>query len=113
MPALPLLKDSALTLDERVAILTFKRNDVRNALSSTELTSDIVGTLAWANASPDVSVLILTGEGSAFSAGGKLPGGRCSWSSSCSMNPSGVGCTPRSQSLNVVSGMPSFSASWR
>lgn len=72
MPALPLLKDSALTLDERVAVLTFKRNDVRNALSSTELTSDIVGTLAWANASPDVSVLILTGEGSAFSAGGNI-----------------------------------------
>jgi enoyl-CoA hydratase/carnithine racemase len=72
MPALPLLKDSTLTLEERVAVLTFKRNDVRNALSSTELASDIVETLAWSNASPDVSVLILTGEGSAFSAGGNI-----------------------------------------
>jgi enoyl-CoA hydratase/carnithine racemase len=72
MPALPELKDAALTLDERVAVLTFKRNDVRNALSSTELASDIVATLAWANASPDVSVLILTGEGNAFSAGGNI-----------------------------------------
>ncbi|MEK7230586.1 MAG: enoyl-CoA hydratase-related protein [Pseudomonadota bacterium] len=72
MPALPVVKDSALTLEERVAVLTFKRNDVRNALSSTELTSDIVATLAWANASPEVSVLILTGEGSAFSAGGNI-----------------------------------------
>lgn len=72
MPTLPVMKDAALTLDERVAVLTFRRNDVRNALSSTELTSDIVATLAWANASPDVSVLILTGEGSAFSAGGNI-----------------------------------------
>ncbi len=72
MPTLPVMKDAALTLDERVAVLTFRRNDVRNALSSTELTSDIVATLAWANTNPDVSVLILTGEGSAFSAGGNI-----------------------------------------
>jgi len=72
MPSLPVLKDSALLLDERVAVLTFKRNDVRNALTGTELISDIVASLAWANANPEVSVLILTGEGSAFSAGGNI-----------------------------------------
>ncbi len=72
MSALPVLKDAALTFDERVATLTFKRDDVRNALTGTELTSDIITTLAWANASPDVSVLILTGDGSAFSAGGNI-----------------------------------------
>ena len=72
MSALPLLKDSALTLDDRVAVLTFKRDDVRNALTGTELTSDIVATLAWATATADVSVLIVTGEGSAFSAGGNI-----------------------------------------
>jgi len=63
MAALPQLKDAALALDERVALLTFKRDDVRNALTSTDLTSDIVTTLAWANTSPDVSVLIITGDG--------------------------------------------------
>lgn len=72
MSALPQLKDAALTLDERVAVLTFKRDDVRNALTSTDLTSDIVATLAWTNTSPDVSVLIITGDGSAFSAGGNI-----------------------------------------
>ena len=72
MAALPQLKDAALALDERVALLTFKRDDVRNALTSTDLTSDIVTTLAWANTSPDVSVLIITGDGSAFSAGGNI-----------------------------------------
>ena len=69
---LPQPTDSVLELHDRVALLTFRRDDVRNALSSTELTSDIIATLAWANASPDVSVLILTGEGSAFSAGGNI-----------------------------------------
>src|SRR5471032_2047043 len=72
MSALPQLKDAALSLEERVAVLTFKRDDVRNALTSTELTSDIVTTIAWANTSPDVSVLVITGEGSAFSAGGNI-----------------------------------------
>ena len=72
MSALPQLKDAALTLEDRVAMLTFKRDDVRNALTSTQLTSDIVTTIGWANANPEVSVLILTGEGSAFSAGGNI-----------------------------------------
>ena len=72
MSALPVLKDAALTRDGRVAMLTFERDDVRNALTSTELVSDIVSTLAWANASPDISVLIMTGGGSAFSAGGNI-----------------------------------------
>lgn len=71
MSALPILKDSALTLDDRVAVLTFRRDDVRNALTGTELTSDIAATLAWTSVA-DVSVLILTGEGSAFSAGGNI-----------------------------------------
>ena len=70
--SLPQPTDSVLELHDRVALLTFRRDDVRNALSSTELTADIIATLAWANASPDVSVLILTGDGSAFSAGGNI-----------------------------------------
>ena len=72
MSALPQLKESALALEDRVAVLTFQRNDVRNALTGTEITADIVATVAWANESTDVSVLILTGEGSAFSAGGNI-----------------------------------------
>ena len=72
MSALPQLKDAALSLEDRVGILTFKRDDVRNALTSTEIATDIVNTIAWANASMDISVLIITGEGSAFSAGGNI-----------------------------------------
>jgi enoyl-CoA hydratase/carnithine racemase len=72
MSALPQLKDAALSLDANVAVLTFQRDDVRNALTSTELASDIVDAIAWANTNHEVSVMIMTGGGSAFSAGGNI-----------------------------------------
>ena len=65
-------RNSLLTLDERVATLTLDRDDLRNALTGTELIDDIVGTINWANAEPDVSVMVITGAGSAFSAGGNV-----------------------------------------
>lgn len=69
---LPKLTDARLEIDGRIAVLTFNRDDVRNALTSTELVSDIVNTVQWANSCMDASVLILTGAGSAFSAGGNI-----------------------------------------
>ena len=72
MTALPKLTDATLTLDGRIATLTFNRDDVRNALTGTELASDIVNTLQWANGCLDASALIITGAGSAFSAGGNI-----------------------------------------
>ncbi len=68
----PGLKDASLELDGRVAVLTFQRDDMRNALTGTALVDDICATLEWANASPEVSVLILAGAGAAFSAGGNI-----------------------------------------
>jgi enoyl-CoA hydratase/carnithine racemase len=72
MSGLPALKDSALELDARVAVLTFERDDMRNALTGTALVDDICAALQWANACPEVSVLVMTGAGSAFSAGGNV-----------------------------------------
>jgi enoyl-CoA hydratase/carnithine racemase len=72
VPGLPVLKDAALDLEGRVAVLTFKRDDMRNALSGTSLTDDICATLEWTNDCADVSVLIITGAGAAFSAGGNI-----------------------------------------
>ena len=69
---LPALADSQLKLEGRIAVLSFNRDDVRNALTGTRLVDEICDTLAWANAGSDVSVLILTGAGSAFSAGGNI-----------------------------------------
>jgi enoyl-CoA hydratase/carnithine racemase len=72
MSGLPPLKDATLQLEGRVAVLTLNRDDVRNALTGTRLVDEICDTLAWANAGAEVSVLILTGAGSAFSAGGNI-----------------------------------------
>jgi enoyl-CoA hydratase/carnithine racemase len=72
MPALPNLKDAALEFDQRIALLTLNRDDVRNALTGTALSADIEKTIAWCNSNVDVSVLIVTGGGSAFSAGGNI-----------------------------------------
>ncbi len=69
---LPVMKDSTLTLSSRIATLTFKRHDVRNALTGTGLIDDILTVAEWVNCTPGVSVLIITGDGSAFSAGGNI-----------------------------------------
>lgn len=72
MAEIPHLIDSRVELDDGVAILHFDRDDVRNALTGTALIDDIVRTVHWANASADVSVLLMTGTGMAFSAGGNI-----------------------------------------
>jgi len=72
MTNLPVLNDSELTLTKRVATLTMVRDDVRNALTGTELTEDILKVCEWVNQTPEVSVLVITGTGKAFSAGGNI-----------------------------------------
>ena len=71
-PVMPQLKDCTLTLEERVAVLTFQRDDVRNALTGTSLAEDIINTVKWVNGEDRVSVLVITGAGSAFSSGGNV-----------------------------------------
>lgn len=71
-PVMPKLKDCTLTLEDRVAVLTFQRDDVRNALTGTALAEDIITTVNWVNSEDRVSVLVLTGAGSAFSSGGNV-----------------------------------------
>jgi enoyl-CoA hydratase/carnithine racemase len=68
----PVLKNSILEVKNRVALLTFDRDDVRNALTGTEIASDILKALSWSNASEEVSVLIMSGAGTAFSSGGNV-----------------------------------------
>lgn len=69
---LPQTTDARLTLDDRIATLTLDRDDVRNALTGTTLIDDIVNVAEWINRCDDVSVLVITGTGSAFSAGGNI-----------------------------------------
>ena len=68
----PILKDARLVLDGRIATLTFDRDDVRNALTGTALIDDIVAVAAWINRCDEVSVLVITGAGAAFSSGGNV-----------------------------------------
>ena len=72
MTTSPVLIDAQLALDGRVATLVLNRDDVRNELTGTRLVDDIVATIDWINRNETVSVLILTGAGSAFSAGGNV-----------------------------------------
>ena len=72
MNNIPSLVDSTLTFENKIATLMFNRHDVRNALTGTEITQDIVKTAEWVNSESDVAVLIITGAGSAFSAGGNI-----------------------------------------
>ena len=71
-PDVPKLTDSTLTLEGGIAVLTFQRHDVRNALTGTALIDDIVQTVNWVNKEHAVSVLVMTGGGSAFSSGGNV-----------------------------------------
>lgn len=68
----PKLKESLIELEGRVALLTMQRHDLRNALTGTALVEDIVDTVRWANSDHAVSVLVITGGGSAFSSGGNI-----------------------------------------
>lgn len=70
--ALPQLTDASLELHQRIALLTLQRDDVRNALTGTQLVDDIVNAVTWADQTPEVSVLVITGAGSAFCAGGNV-----------------------------------------
>ena len=66
------LVDCLLTLENNIVTLTFNRNDVRNALTSTAIADDIVNTIEWINKTPSIAVLVITGAGSAFSSGGNI-----------------------------------------
>jgi enoyl-CoA hydratase/carnithine racemase len=72
MTEVPQPTDSILAVDGRIATLTLDRDDVRNALTGTALVDDIVATVEWANRAREVSVLVVTGAGAAFSSGGNV-----------------------------------------
>merc|ERR1711991_510031 len=54
------------------ATLMFNRDDIRNALTGSNLIEDIVNVAEYINKNKNISMLIITGDGSAFSSGGNL-----------------------------------------
>jgi len=72
MNPVPTLVDASLTVNAGYATLRFERDDLRNALTGTNLINDLCDTIAWANANKAISTLIITGAGKAFSSGGNV-----------------------------------------
>jgi enoyl-CoA hydratase/carnithine racemase len=66
------LHASRLEVADRIARLTLDRDDVRNELTGTGLAGEITAVARWVNEEPEVSVLVITGSGRAFSAGGNI-----------------------------------------
>jgi enoyl-CoA hydratase/carnithine racemase len=58
--------------DGPIAILTLNRPDIRNAITDQAIVDEIVDACQRVQTSADIRVLILTGAGSAFSAGGNI-----------------------------------------
>lgn len=56
----------------RVAVITMNRPDSRNAIASHQDCADLVAAFQRADADPAINVAILTGNGTAFCAGGDL-----------------------------------------
>ena len=56
----------------RIATLTLARPDIRNAITGPEMLDEFIGAVRHADADPEIGVLIITGEGTAFSAGGNI-----------------------------------------
>lgn len=59
-------------LKGNIAVLTLNRPDIRNAFSHQEMIDEIVHACQTVQDSESVSVLVVTGAGSAFSAGGNV-----------------------------------------
>ena len=60
------------SVEDRVAVMSFNQPESMNAISSDLMIDEIIDVLESIAARTDISVLIITGEGRAFSAGGNV-----------------------------------------
>ncbi len=63
------------TLEGTVAVIRLNRPDVRNATND-KMRAELVAAFEWADRSPDVRAVILTGAGKGFCSGGDIAGMR-------------------------------------
>lgn len=70
--SIPQLTDCLLEVVDRVAIVTLNRDDVRNALTGTQIVDDMLTVVDWLNTQSQVQCLVLTGAGRAFCSGGNV-----------------------------------------
>jgi len=60
------------TIENRVAVVTLNDPERRNPISDQDIVDELAGVLGALNDNDDVSVMVLTGAGKAFSAGGNV-----------------------------------------
>lgn len=65
-------KEIILEIKNEIAVLTLNRPDTRNVISSAPMIDEIVEALSALDRDESVKVLVLTGAGTAFSAGGNV-----------------------------------------
>lgn len=65
-------QDTAFSIEGRIAVLTLDRPETRNALTGDRMLDEIISAIDEAERDPDVVVLVITGAGTAFSAGGNV-----------------------------------------
>ncbi len=65
-------KNIKFDVDSHVAVLTLNRPEIRNAISEDDIVDEIVKACEIAQNDFEISVMIVTGEGSAFCAGGNI-----------------------------------------
>jgi enoyl-CoA hydratase/carnithine racemase len=74
MAAEPIQPDTTqvdIELREGIAVLALNRADKRNAIND-DMRADLIRALDWADRSPDVAALVITGRGKGFCAGGDI-----------------------------------------
>ncbi len=64
--------ETTFEAEEGIATLTLDRPDIRNAITDRRMVDEIEAACLAAHADPEISVLIVTGAGTAFSAGGNV-----------------------------------------
>jgi enoyl-CoA hydratase/carnithine racemase len=72
MNDLAALRDVSVDVVDGVATVTLERPDVRNVISDHPLVDELPRVCAALSSDPDVRVIVLTGRGKAFSAGGNV-----------------------------------------
>ncbi len=66
------LVDCKIDIIGKIALLYLNRDDLRNALTGTNIIQDIEKAINFINNNNNISVLLITGNGKAFSAGGNI-----------------------------------------
>ncbi|HWB66086.1 MAG TPA: enoyl-CoA hydratase-related protein [Mycobacteriales bacterium] len=71
-PAAGDFESLSVSIDDGIAIVTLDRPETRNVISDEPIVSELPAACAAFNADPSIRAVVLTGAGSAFSAGGNV-----------------------------------------